>query len=330
MQITPFGTTKDGREVQAITLQNARLTARLLTLGAILQDLRLDDGGPLTLGAPDLAAYDGGPLKYHGALVGPAANRIAGARASLAGHAYRFDANENGQTTLHGGSTGIHAQVWHIAEVTETSATLTLDLPDGMGGFPGNRRIEARFALDETTLKLEVTATTDAATWINVANHSYWNLDGGNTTEGHILTIPAQQYLPVDDLSIPLAPTSVAGTGFDLQQGMALGPKPRQPLDHNFCMTDGAGQVRPVCTLTAGDLAMTVESDQPGLQIYDAARNDSAPFHGHNGKLFGPHSGVAIEAQGWPDAPNRPDFPSVRLDPGQTYRQTTCWRFTRR
>jgi len=155
--IAPFGTTKAGHPVDVITLHAGDLTAKVLTFGAILNDVRLK-GVPygLTLGSHDLAAYDGGPMGYFGALVGPVANRIAGASATLDGQVFTFDANE-GATTLHGGAEGIQTEIWQIADHTDRSVTLTLALPDGKGGFPGTRLITAQFEIDApATLRLRL------------------------------------------------------------------------------------------------------------------------------------------------------------------------------
>ena len=178
--IRPFGTMTDGRAVDAVRLQRGELTVTVLTLGAILQDVRLA-GAPwsLTLGSDQIAAYDHGPMAYHGAVVGPVANRIAGARAPLDGRMLRFDANEAGRTCLHGGSTGLATRVWEIADAGLHHLTLRLTLADGDGGFPGNRVCDAAFVLgSDADLTLTLSAATDAPTLMNLTNHSFWSLDG--------------------------------------------------------------------------------------------------------------------------------------------------------
>lgn len=324
-----FGTTHGGAEVERLTISDGTLTAQILTLGAILQDVRID-GVPysLTLGAPDLTAYEG-QMAYFGAVVGPVANRISHASAVLDGQRHHFAAND-GANTLHGGPTGTHALIWEPVEQTEATVTLRLSVPDGLGGFPGRRILFARFSvLPDATLEIALSATTDRPTWMNLANHSYWNLDSGPTTAGHLLQIDAERYLPVNDALIPGDPAPVAGTAFDFRSPRRLGADKSVRYDHNFCLSDSRKALRKVARLagTSG-LAMTVETTEPGLQIYDAARNDTAPFVGHVGTAYGPHAGIAIEAQSWPDAPNRPDFPSIRLDPDEAYEQVTRWRFT--
>ena len=142
--VRAFGQTRDGRQVDMIQLRGGELTVAILTLGATLQDLRLaGTPWPLTLGAQSVAAYEG-PCRWFGSVAGPVANRIAGAQAVIDGKVCRFDPNENGRTTLHGGATGTDAQVWALTDQTVGSVTLSLNLPDGLGGFPGNRRLTAR------------------------------------------------------------------------------------------------------------------------------------------------------------------------------------------
>lgn len=329
--IAPFGTTKAGHPVDVITLHAGDLTAKILTFGAILNDVRLK-GVPygLTLGSNDLAAYDGGPMGYFGALVGPVANRIAGASATLDGQVFTFDANE-GATTLHGGAEGIQTEIWQIADHTDRSVTLTLALPDGKGGFPGTRLITAQFEIDApATLRLRLSATTDAPTFMNIANHSYWSLDGRATTEGHWLKLNADRYTPVDARMIPTGVCDVAGTGFDLSEGRVLRPSDTQRYDHNFCLSDRASELKQAAVLK-GETGVTLvmETTEPGLQVFDAAPIGSGNFPGHRGVPEVGFCGLALEAQRWPDAPNQPGFPSVVLRPGETYAQETLWRFSK-
>lgn len=314
-----------------ILLARGGLRAAVLTHGARLQDLRLEGvDWPLTLGAADLAAYEG-PFAWVGAVVGPVANRIAGAAATIAGRTCRLVANEDG-ATLHGGPDGTHAQVWQIAAASAEAVTLTLTLPDGLGGFPGTRRIAARFALGAAAeLTLALAAATDSPTWMNLANHSYWTLDPAPTIAGQRLELAADAYLPVDARRLPAAsgPVAVTGTPFDFRAGRTLALP--AGLDHCFCLAQ-ARRPAPVfaarLTGCAG-VALTLETTEPGLQVYDGAGLSSGDFRDLAGRSTAPFAGLALEPQGWPDAPNRPDFPGVALLPGQTYAQTTRWRLSR-
>ncbi len=329
--IRDFGTTGAGERVQAIDLAAADLRATILTLGATVQDLRLDGvPWPLVIGSNHLSAYEG-TLRYAGAIVGPVANRIAKATALIAGHRHVFDANEDGRTTLHSGAVGLHARLWRIEQSGADTATLSIDLPDGDGGFPGNRRISASFRLTEPgDLVIELTAVTDAPTLINLAHHGYWNLDGGADTSGHRLHVAADSYLPVDDKLIPTGEIrSVAGTPFNLRSGPLLSAAP--PLDHNFCLADNRRALTEVAELQgASGIRLRLATTEPGLQVYDG-RHFSVPAGiGLGGRGYGPHAGIALEAQGWPDAPNQEAFPTITLEPGEVYRQVTRARIDRK
>ena len=319
--ISPFGRTEAGAAVSRITLGSGRLTASILTYGSILQSVRLDGvAHDLTLGSDRLEDYEG-PMHYHGALVGPVANRIKGARAVIDGREHRFDANQNGQHLLHSGALGTHARVWRLAEVTDTACTLTLMLADGEGGFPGNRRVSARWSVERpATLRLEVTVTTDAPTLVNFCNHSYWNLDGTPTWEGHRLKIAADAVTAVDADLIPTGETpSVSGTPLDMRAGRTIGPG-NPAMDTNWCLGPGRESLRDVLWLTgARGVAMTIATTEPGMQVYDG-RAAIRPGHGA-------YEGLAIEPQVWPDAPSHPHFPQITLRPGETYAHHSEWRF---
>ena len=308
-----FGTTTRGETVHAIPLRAGDLTLTLLTYGARIQDLRLagiDHG--LTVGSDDLADYEGAML-YHGAIVGPVANRISTARVRLDGMMYELERN-NGPAHLHSGSEGSHAQVRDVVETTAASATLSLDMPDGFAGLPGRRRVTAQFTLTApATLTLTLTATSDGTTLMNLANHSYWNLDGSGTWHGHRLRIAADHYLPIDDAFCPTGDVlDVTGTGMDFRAATVLGAQ-TPPLDHNFCLSEGVEPLRDVLSLTGqGGVGMVMATNMPGLQVFDGRPQ---------------HDALAIEAQHWPDAPNNAHFPQIKLRAGATYAQVTRWTF---
>jgi aldose 1-epimerase len=322
----PFGQTADGQTVQAIMIGTADLTVTLLTFGAAVQDVRLRGvARSLTLGGPDMAAYLG-PMRYFGTLVGPVANRIAGARATIAGRGYHFPPNE-GTTLLHGGASGTQTRVWGLDDATATSARLSLTLPDGQGGFPGRRQIIAEFAVRDATLTLTLSAITDAPTLMNLANHSYWNLNDTPTTAGHILTVAAETWLPTTADGIPTGEQRAVAGAFDLRKGRVIDGT--EGWDHNFCLCPAPRALTDVASLTGGQVSLTLATTEPGLQVYDGRALNTGPFPGHSGHPYGPFAGLALEAQRWPDAPNQPEFPPVTLDPGETYRQVTQWRFDR-
>lgn len=326
------GRTLDGMPVREVTLDDGTLRVQLLTHGARLHDLRLTGHDrPLVVAPADLAAYDRLPFAYFGAIVGPVANRISGARAELDGVTHRFAANERGTTTLHGGPDGPHASNWDIDGATPRSVTFTLNLRDGIGGFPGNRAIAARYALaGDGSLTLSIIATTDAPTWMNFANHAFWNLDGGPDLAGHTLQVDADRYLPTDAGALVTGEVAqVGGTPFDFRQPRPVGPGTAPGLDHNFCLADASRAPERALELTgATGLRMAVETTEPGVQVFDAGpfTGDGAPTS-LSGHPIGAHAGLAIEPQGWPDAPNQPRFPSVVVRPPATYRQVSKFRF---
>lgn len=316
--IRDFGTTATGGRVQAITLQAGALRARVLTLGATLQDLRLaGTPWPLLLGSDSLAAYER-RLPWCGAVVGPVANRLARSSAVIGGKVWQARPND-GRNLLHSGPDGVSQQIWQIETADKGGVTLRLDLPHGACALPGNRVIRARYRLcPPATLEITLHAETDTETLMNLAFHPYWNLDGTASTAGHRLSVAAGRYLPTDAENLPLAPVSVAGSAHDLRLARPLPELP--PLDHCYC-PEGAG-LRPVARLEgAKGVTLDLESDAPGLQVYDGRALHSAPYLGLTGQPYGAHAGLALEPQFWPDAPHHPDFPSISLAPGQGWRQ---------
>lgn len=324
--LVPFGQTAGGQPVQAIRLTTPDIAATILTYGAALSDLRLPGlSHALTLGGPDIAAYQG-PMGYFGTLVGPVANRLAGARAAIAGRDYAFAPND-GANLLHGGSHGIQTRLWTIAEAGASHARLTLALTDGEGGFPANRTLTADYRAEGAALTLSLTATTDAPTLMNLAHHGYWNPDGAPTTRGLRLTVHADRYLPVDAALIPLGEVRPVHDAFDLRRGRVIDLT--EGLDHNFCLATAPRALTEVATLAGKSATLHLATTEPGLQIYEGARIATAPFPGHHGTPYGAFAGIAMEPQRWPDAPHHASFPPITLVPGETYRQTTRWRFTR-
>lgn len=324
-----FGRTASGAAVEAVDLAAGGLRATVLALGASLQDLRLaGTDWPLILGSGEVAAYEGA-LRYAGAIVGPVANRIAGASIRIGGRDHRLDANEAGRTTLHGGATGTHAQIWRIAAHGPDRVTMVLRLADGLGGFPGNRTLVADYRiLPPARLALGLYAVTDAPTPVNLASHGYWNLDGRDDVTGHRLRVAADRFTPIDAAKIPtgeIAP--VAGTGFDFRDGRGLGGDLR--VDHNFCLSVASSGRHPAAELRgASGVVMRIATTAPGLQVYDGAHLSVTAPTGLDGRGYGSFAGVALEPQHWPDAPNHPGFPPILLAPGRLYRQETTFDFS--
>lgn len=321
--ITSFGKTAEGIEVHRIALTCEGLSAAILTKGATLQSVRLEGvAHDLTLGSDLLTDYEG-KLRHHGSLVAPVVNRFTDGKAVIGGKSYAFEKNQGGIHTLHAGAAGTQHKIWAIVAADATSVTLALELTDGEGNFPGNRHVEARFAvLPGNRLQMEVRATTDALTLFNAANHSYWNMDGSENWAGHTLQIAAATYLPVTETFAPTGEIAdVSGTQMDFRRGRKITQGDTE-LDNNFCLSGGRQGLRDVLWLTGtSGLKMTIATTEAGIQVYDG-RAAVRPGRGI-------YEGLAIEAQNWPDAPNHPGFPSIELKPGETYEQVTQWRFNR-
>ena len=310
-----FGTTSTGEAVEKISLTAGDLSVAILTWGAVLQSVRLKNiPYDLTLGSDSLADYQG-PLRYHGSIIAPVVNRLTRAQAPLGDQILKFQINFNGQHTLHSGDAGTHLKLWHLVHATETECLLALTLPHNEGGFPGNRHITALFQVEApASLRLTITTKTDADTLINATNHSYWNLDGSADFAGHSLQINADHYLPATPDFIPTGEIRPTSGMFDFHKPKAITPQ-FPDLDTCFCLSQTQQPLRDVLTLTGrSKLQMTVATTEPGVQIYDCR-------HDH-------YKGLAIEAQGWPDAPNKPGFPSITLPAQQSLTQITEWRFT--
>ncbi|MBT9382877.1 galactose mutarotase [Pseudooceanicola sp. CBS1P-1] len=327
--VQTFGTLPSGEEVRVVEIGNGVLSARLLTHGARLQDLRLAGvAHPLVLGSDRLEDYLG-PMAYFGATVGRYANRIGGAAFVLDGERYALDANEGGRTCLHGGSEGTGVCNWTLAEAGADMAAFTLDLPDGHMGFPGLFEARVTYRIEAAQLLVEMEAQCSADCPVSLAHHSYFSLDTAGDVAGTRLHVPASHYLAVDAAKIPLpgAPAPVAGTAFDFRVPRLFGAS---GIDHNYCFEEAEGVVRLMAIASGREgLSLVVESDAPGLQVYGADHLPIAGLPGLEGLSYGPRAGLALETQNWPDAPNRPDFPDAVLRSGATYRNVTRYGFRR-
>ncbi|QPC88050.1 galactose-1-epimerase [Mesorhizobium sp. NBSH29] len=335
----PFGTMADGGEVQIFPLEAGGLSARIMTYGAAVQDLRLaGHDAPLVLGFDAFEAY---PMHspFFGAIAGRYANRIANGRFALSGVDHQVDTNENGRHHLHGGSCGFSAKAWQAAAHGRDFVSLTHHSPDGDMGFAGALDVTCTYRLKiPGTLSVELTATTDQPTLCNLAHHSYFNLDDGGSGDvrDHRISIAAHAYLPIDDDMIPTGVVlPVDGTTFDFRTArpirMADACGAQVLYDHNFCIADARGPLRPMARLEGARSGVTMDvlSTEPGLQFY-AGHGTARTVPGLGGRSYGAYAGLCLEPQFWPDSPNRPYFPQAILWPGAIYRQTTEYRFSKR
>lgn len=343
-----FGRLPGGEAVESVTLGgDDGVFVRIITYGASIHSVvvpgRNGVRADVAVAHATLQEYLDCP-QYAGATVGRVANRIAGGRFQLDRRGYCVPLN-NGPNALHGGGRGFDKANWRVREVGERSVTLALTSPDGDQGFPGTLSVTAEYALEEPgRLSVEYLATTDAPTIVNLSNHSYWNLAGEGALGGAMgqrLTLPADFYLPVDFTLIPTGEIrSVANSPFDFRSPTEIGARLRDSsseqicfgrgYDHNWVIdTQVSEQVRPVARLEdpGSGRVMVVSSNQPGIQFYSGNFFD-ATTSGKGGHLIRMGDAVALEPQAYPDTPNRPEFGSIRLDPGQTYRNVIEWTFS--
>ncbi len=312
----------------------------VLTVGAAVRRLRVVDVNQpdgwidIVLGHADPVTYrfEGG---YLGAVVGRVANRLAGGRFTLDGRVVQVATNE-GPNTLHGGFEGFDRATWVVEHVDEARLRLALTSPDGDGGFPGRVDLTVTYAVSPGEVRIDYAAGSGAPTPCNVTNHSYVHLDGEGTgpVDDHLLQVHASAFTPVGPDLLPTGEVrAVEGTPFDLREPRRVGDvlalddeqlSRGQGLDHNLAL-DGKG-MRPAARLEgAGGRVLEVLTDQPGLQVYTGAHFDHTAT-GVSGRTYGPRAGIALETQGFPDAPNHPAFPDTVLRPDAPWRSTTIWR----
>lgn len=338
-----FGQTSDGAEVHLYTLTNAGgWEAQVMTLGATLVCFKMPDRhGKLDNVTLRLDALDdylrGHPL--FGSVVGRYANRIAGAKFTIDGVEHKLTPNA-GPHHIHGGSRGaFHRAVWDASPVHDSGGVavrLTHVSPDGDEGYPGKLRATVTYRLtDDNELVIDYAAQTDRPTHVNLTNHAYWNLGGAGSGDvlGHELLLGADRYLPADKAKIPTGEVrDVRGTPMDFTTARTIGSRIDQVedrnYDHCYVVRKGPGQDRSLAARLSDPRSgrvMEVWTTQPGFQLYTAkGLSDRLKAEG---KPYGPYHGVCIETQHYPDAPNRPQFPSTLLRPGETYRQVTVHRF---
>ncbi|MFE2422861.1 aldose epimerase family protein [Streptomyces hokutonensis] len=319
-----FGTLPDGTPVHRWTLERAGVRVRVLSYGGIVQSVEVPDraghAADVVLGFADLDGYLAHPEPYLGALVGRYANRIAGGRFPLEGVTYSL-AQNNAPNSLHGGERGFDKRVWDV-EPVEHGLRLSRVSGHGEEGFPGRLDVSATYTLDESgALRIAYQATTDAPTVVNLTNHGYFDLSGSGNPGGHELRLAASRFTPVDADLIPTGSLDdVSGTRFDFRESRKVGTG----YDHNFVLDKGLTPA-PVEIAELHDPAsgrvLTIATTEPGIQLYTGD---------YLADPFAPGAGIALETQHFPDSPNRPEFPSTELRPGEVYSSATVYAFSTR
>lgn len=343
----PFGTLPDGQAVEAFTFTNANgMKVTAITYGGIITSLEVPDkageSGDVVLGYDALQGYlDKSP--FLGTIVGRYGNRIAKGQFTIDGTTYALPIN-NGPNHLHGGPQGFDKKVWTAEPFERADAVgvvFTHTSPDGDMGYPGTLQVKVTYTLtDDNTLRFDYEATTDKPTHVNLTQHTYFNLAGAGTGDilGHEIEIRADRYTPVDAGLIPTGElASVEGTPFDFRTATGIGA--RIDADHPQIKAGGGYDHNMVFTRTGGDLeqlirvyepttgrTMTVATTQPGVQFYTGNFLDGT-ITGKGGKVYPKRAGFCLETQHFPDTPNKPEFPTTLLKPGETYKESTAYTF---
>ena len=328
----PFGT------AEIYTIADGKIEARITTYGATIVSLKTPDKpgamADVVQGFDTLAGYQQNE-PYFGATIGRYGNRIGHAKFTLDGKVFNLPKNDGGNT-LHGGIRGFDKRIWTAKEIANGVEMHYLS-KDGEEGFPGNLNATVTFTVTDGDLKIEYSATTDKDTVVNLTNHSYFNLAGQGSGDilKHTIQINASRFTPVDSGLIPTGELrAVKGTPFDFTKPMAIGAridandeqiKFGKGYDHNFVL-DGSGPAAIVHDPSSGR-TMEVITTEPGIQFYTGNFLDGT-LKGKEAKVYKHRYALCLETQHFPDSPNKPDFPSTELKPGQRYHTVTTYRFS--
>lgn len=345
LDASKFQSTVDGKATALYTLTNKNgMEACITNYGGRLVSLMVPDrDGSLrdvVLGHDSISDYvniDGN----FGALIGRYGNRIDQGRFSLDGKDYQLPQNNFGHC-LHGGPKGFHHSVWNVAQYNDTSLTLTLVSPDGEAGFPGNVKVKVSYILrSDNALAIAYEATTDKPTILNLTNHSYFNLGGDPSKDvlSDTVWFAASAITPIDTSFMTTGELMpVDGTVFDFRKGRTLSEGIASDnvqihnglgYDHNFVL-DTAGDIEHIAASVMSPrsgIVMEVYTDEPGIQFYTGNFLDGK-VKGKGGVAYPKHGAMCLETQHYPDSPNKPEWPSVVVLPGQTYTSNCIYRFS--
>lgn len=344
----PFGQTKDGKAVDIYTLTNANgVEAKITNYGGVVVSLKVPDKNgnmeDVVLGFDSLADYET-RSPFFGTLVGRYGNRIAKGKFTLDGKEYNLVQNNMGNH-LHGGTEGFDKKVWQAEEFQNDSTVglkLTYTSPDMEEGYPGKLDVEVTYTLrNDDALAIDYKATTDKKTIVNLTNHSYFNLAGHDAGDilDHVVMINASQFVPVDSTLIPTGELrNVEGTPLDFEEPTRIGERiddtENQQIaygggyDHCWVLNHEGQGVSLAATVYEPNSGrfMEVLTTEPGVQFYTG--NFLTNMKGKDGAEYNKRSGFCLETEHFPDSPNQPDFPSVELNPGETYQTSTIYKFS--
>lgn len=337
----------DGKAVIFYALRNNKGSELCVTnYGAKIVSLMVPDReGKLVdvvLGHANIDDYLNSGEPTFGATCGRYANRIAKGKFQLDGETYDKLAINNGPNSLHGGLRGFHFRVWDIKQIDKQSVVMTYTSADGEEGYPGELKASVTMRLtDENEVVLDYEATTTRPTVVNLTNHSYFNLSGeGDRYIGdHLLMINADHYLPTDETAIPFGPLEpVAGTPMDFRQPHTIGERINEPFqqlvygkgyDHCYALNKEGKELSlaAICHSPKTGIRMETLTTEPGVQLYTANwLNDS--IIGKNNHPYPERCSFCLETQHFPDSPNKPEYPSTVLRPGETFKSQTIYRFS--
>src|SRR5678809_959659 len=336
----PFGNYYNAPVTEYTLTNSSGMQASILNYGGTITKLMVPDRngkmGDVVLGFETFGGYMQKKDPYIGALVGRYANRIANAKFTMDGKTYKLAPNNFGNS-LHGGNVGFDKVIWNTEKIGDSSLKLTYQSKDGEEGYPGNLNIQVIYTLGaDNSLKIDYTATTDKATPVNLTNHSYFNLSAGkdSTVLDHVLKLDADKYTPVNDQLIPTGQiANVKGTPLDFTTPKPIGKdmgSVKGGFDHNWILNKRGTELQEAATVydPGSGRYMEVLTTQPGIQFYSGNFLNGDLQLTKEGQIYIPHSGLCLETQHYPDSPNEPSFPNTILRPGETYKQTTVYKFS--
>ncbi|MFV0469052.1 MAG: aldose epimerase family protein [Dysgonomonas sp.] len=342
-----FAAKLDGKEISLYTLTSGDgITMQITNFGGRVISLWAPDKNgdyqDIVVGYENIDRYlNNTGERFLGTVVGRYANRIANGKFSLDGIEYTLPQN-NATNCLHGGLKGLDTQAWNVDKVTDNEIHFSFTSPDGAEGFPGTVKFKMAYTLTpDNEFKITYEAETDNPTVVNLSHHSYFNLkgEGNGTIEDNIMTINASNITPMDEVSVPYGTLMpVDGTPFDFRTPHIIGDRINADdeqirngagYDHNFVIDKKIkNEVELAATVYEPNSGRILEvyTDQPGVQFYSSNWFDGS-FNGKCGKAIKRREAFALETQKFPDSPNKPDFPTTRLNPGEVYKQTCIYKF---